>query len=341
MHRPFEFFLPFLIAPLLLTAPYAYAQAEPPEPVQPVVNIDLQGVIDGIANLGTNLGGMITNIPDRIMEVFNDWLTFSVIEFNDPLLGLAKYLLSANPDIDPMFKWWQAVVVVISAFYLLLFLLIGFMFLYYSINAEKRAVAKEWLKNAFIMIIGVNLSFWLYKVILELATAMTQYIWIVGFENFFDGNMYAGAGPFLLMFYAIGIGLALLTLFIRYVFLLIGVMLFPIGIFLYYIPPLSNWGKMIFNLLGIMLFMQFLDVIVFVAANQVAVDLGGMEGSSMVPAFSFLLVGILNVIIIFYAVLKAAFSASENSSVLAFGFGAISGQIGGLVSALKPVAGKK
>ena len=52
------------------------------------------------------------------------------------------------------------------------------------------------------MIIGVNLSFWLYKVVLELATAITQYMWISGFEQFFQDSMFSGLGAIMLFFWA-------------------------------------------------------------------------------------------------------------------------------------------
>lgn len=320
---------------LFLQAPLVQGQGND-EP--PIVNVtfDAQGIIDSVSGLGSALGNTISNVPGQVFSVFKDSFKGSVREFNDPLLSLTEFLLSANPNPDSLFNWWKSIILIISSFYLLLFLIIGFMFLFSSINQEKRVQAKEWLKNAFLMLVGVNASFVLYKLILELSTAITKFVWVTGFEQFFESNILNGASALTLIFFSFSIGLTLITLFLRYIFLLIGVVFFPIAIFLYYIPPLKNWGKIVFNLIGIALFMQFLDVIVFVAANQLALDLTGRIGAELVTPLSFLLIGILNCILIGYAVLKSAFSISENSPIIGYAFGAITGQISTLTNALKP-----
>jgi len=336
MLKPLEMLLPFLLIPMMLAAPIVHATEHEPIIVRPIIDIDFGGIIDAITNLGVDVTGEISSVPDTTRGLFTDWVDGSIIEFNDPILAMSFLFLTTNPNPDVLFNWWQSIVLIISSFYLLLFLIIGFMFLYYSINYEKRAVAKEWLKNAFLMIIAVNVSFWLYKLILELSTAITQYMWIDGFGAIFQNPVSIEAGTLVLLFNSFGVGLAAITLFIRYVFLMLGVMLFPIAIFLFYIPPLKNWGLIIFNLLGVALSMQFIDTVILIATNQLAVDLAGQPGEAIVPALSFLLIGIINVLMIVFATLKAVFGAIENSNVLGMAVGALTGQIGSLVNALKP-----
>ena len=337
MNKAIELLLPILVVSLLFSTPLVHAEEdEEPIVVQPIINIDLQGVIDAITGTGNNLETNVNEVPNGIFGLFTGWFDDSLQEFDVTLLSLTGFLLATNPDPESMFDWWQSIVLIISSFYLLIFLLVGFMFMYHSINPEKRAVAKEWFKNTFLMIIGVNVSFWLYQLILELSTAITQFLWITGFENFFEESILAGAGTIHLTFYLFAIGLTLLTLFIRYLFLLLSVMIFPIGIFLYFIPPLKNWGQMIFNLIGIVLAMQFIDVIIFVTANQVMFNLAGQEGATLVPALSFFLIGLMNIALFFYAITKSVFSATENSKTISFLAGAITGQIGSLINAVKP-----
>ena len=97
---------------------------------------------------------------------------------------------------------------------------------------------------------------------------------------------------------------------------------------------------MIFNLIEIVLAMQFVDVIIFVTANQVMINLAGQEGATLVPALSFFLIGLMDIALFFYAITKSVFSATENSKTISFVAGAITGQIGTLVNALKPTGGK-
>ncbi|MBI2005323.1 MAG: hypothetical protein HYS80_01000 [Candidatus Aenigmarchaeota archaeon] len=84
---------------------------------------------------------------------------------------------------------------------------------------------------------------------------------------------------------------------------------------------------MVFNTIGIYLFMQFIDVVIFVASNQAMIDLTGSQGISIVPALAFLIIFIVNVLLIFYAGVKAMFTITENSKVLGFAIGAMTGQI--------------
>jgi hypothetical protein len=333
MFRFREIILPFIIVGVLSVSPIVHAEDGD------IFNIiiDIQGIIDAIIELGENLGGTITGVPKQALDIFSGAFKGSLINFNDPLMELSKTLLTTNPDPSGLQVWWESIILVISSFYLLLFLGIGFMFLFASLDAEKRATAKEWLKNAFLMIVLINISFILYELLLSLTTAITNYLWISGFEQFFDPNAFSEMGSAGLIVYGITVFLSAITLFIRYVFLLLGVVLFPIGIFLYFIPPLNSWGRMIFNLIGIALFMQFIDVVILVASNQAMIQLVGNAGQNMVPALAFTIIFVLNILLMFYAVLKSIFTATENSKVLAFAVGSMAGQITGAIASLKTV----
>ena len=329
--------IPFILMGLVLFSPLAHAQSSSGNN-NPVINIniDVQGIIYSINGMAGNLGNTITSIPTQVASVFTGAIHGSLISLNNPLLNLSQTLLTTNPDPSGLYSWWQSMVLVISSCYLLLFLGIGFMFLFSSLNPEKRATAKEWLKNAFMMIVLVNISYYIYVLILQLATAITQYLWTTSFLNFFDPNMFNSMGSITLIVYAIAVILSAITIFIRHVFLLIGVVLFPLGLFLYFIPPLQNWGRMTFNLIGIALFTQFIDVILFVASNHIMLNLAGNSGASFVPALAFMLIFIVNVLLMIYAVLKSAFSIADNSRVISIAFGALTGQITSVLSSLRP-----
>jgi hypothetical protein len=328
---PLEILIPFLLTGLLVLVPYAHAD----DGSVININIDVQGIINAVNGIGSGITGTLDSIPSQVLGVFGGAFKGSLVSFNDPLMQLSQTLLTSNPDPSGLYGWWQSIILIISSFYLLLFLAIGFMFLFSSLNPEKRMEAKEWLKNAFMMIVLVNLSFVLYNLLLELATAITQFMWITGFENFFDPNTFSNMGAASLLLYGLAALLTAITLFVRHIFLLMGVVLFPIAIFLYYIPPLNVWGKMIFNLIGFALFMQFLDVVILVASNQAMLQLAGNAGQNLVPALAFIIIFLINILLMFYAGLKSVFTATENSKVLGFAIGAMTGQIAGAITSLK------
>ncbi|HLC92473.1 MAG TPA: hypothetical protein VJH23_02080 [archaeon] len=352
MAKPLEVFIPLLLL-MGLMLPFGHAAtgtgggSENSEPVVVELNIDLSGVINAIDAASSGIQGTVNttsndlnkttmSIPDIILGMIKETAKESIKSFNKTLMEFTKHVLSNNPDVEGLKGWWQSIVTIISSFYLLVFLIAGFMFLFAGIDLSKREQAKHWLTNAIKMIIGVNISFALYQIILELATAITQFIWISGFDSFFSEAAYANAGFALLFFYAATIAIAAITLFLRYLFLMLGVVLFPIAIFLFYTPKLENWGKMILNLLGGALFMQFIDVIMFVAANQILLEPAGTNGQSFVIPLGFSIVAIVNILIIAYAILKSAFSVAENAPVLTYAIGALTGQIGMLANAMKP-----
>lgn len=339
MIRVVDYFVPLMVMACLF-APFAHAEA----PIN--INIDMSGVIGAVnSNTQTNqqdlnetkttLNNTLTGLPFDFFGLFTGAIRNSMIAFNQTLLEAAKILIETNPDPDSMFGLWQAITIVISSFYLLIFLIIGVSFLIAGPNVEKRERAKEWLKKALMMIIGVNISFVIYKLGLELATAITQFMWVTGFEQFFDQTVYATLGIPMLFAFAGAAGLALITLFARYLFLLAGVVLFPIGIFLYLTPKLESWGKLIFNFIGVILAMQFIDVIILVATNQVGLQLAGQISAGIVPALGFFLVAIANSLILVYAVSSSVSSIVNNTPGLGFVVGLLTRQVSSLAANAK------
>lgn len=306
------------------------------------INIDVSGIVNAVnGNTQSNatamndtktvLNNTLGGLPLDIFSIFKNSIKNSVIVFNASLLSLAKELIAANPDPQLMYGWWQSIVTVISCFYLLVFLIIGFAFLINGHSAVKREQAKEWLKNAVMMIIGVSISFYLYQLILELATGITKFLWVTGFEQFFEPSIFSGLGIILLLVFSASIAIALVTLFLRYVFLLMGVILFPIGIFFYLTPKFDNWGKIIFNFLGVMLATQFIDVVILIATQQALLQLAGNAGASFVLPLGFLIITIVNVVVIVYAVVKSALSIVTTAPILNLAVSAVTGSIGGMV----------
>jgi hypothetical protein len=349
MKHIFEIFIPLLMM-LMIFSPYLHATSNNNDSGNGGgsfnIVVDFGGVIGAVnsnANSTENkldetqdfLGGAINSIPNGIYDLLTGSVRNSLQEFNSSLLTLSAILISVNPDPMLMFGLWQAIIIVISCFYLIVFLIVGFKFLMGGHNIQKREEAKESLKNAIIMIIAIQLSFYFYQLFLELATAITQFLWVTGFEQFFMNTTYTGAGIFMLFALAFSVIAALITLFARYLFLLMGVVIFPIGIFLYLIPSFKNWGKIIFNFFGIVLAMQFIDVILLVATGQIAVALTGEIGVEFIPVLGFTLIAITNTIILIYAIIKSAMSIMDNSPMLGMAIGALSGQVGMIGNALK------
>ena len=61
----------------------------------------------------------------------------------------------------------------------------------------------------------------------------------------------------------------LLMLIFRYVVVCLGVIIFPIGLFCYFIPPLKGYGKFIINVLTIFIFITFFDLLIVLCCSMI------------------------------------------------------------------------
>ena len=339
MVKIFEIILPLLLVVALLT-PYTYAA--------PL--IDFSGIINAINGSSSSttssidqtkdtLNNSLLGLPLDIVGLFTNSIKNSVRSFNTMMMGFTQALLTSNPDPQLMFSTWQAIIFVISSLYLIIFLIVGFGFFFSGANIQKREEAKERLKKTVLMILGVNVSFIVYQLLLELSSAITKFMWTTGFEQFFNTSIFSGVGFVMLFAYAGSLFLAIITLFLRYLFLLVGVVLFPIGVFLFFAPKMRSWGKLIFEFLGMMLAMQLVDVMVLVAAGQVMVALAGETGAALAPALGFMVIAFVNGFMIIHSIMKSANAVTDSAPIIGIAIGALSGQVGALAGAIKP-AGK-
>ncbi len=239
-------FLPLFI--LLLLLPMALAEPEEDE--------------CGISNLGSCLPNLIYNI---ILGILNAPLI--------PLLLWIRELFTADTTIQLFHGLWSIVRYILSFFYIFFFLYAGFTFLTSSGNPVKRVQAKNILRDAFIMIILIQSSFYFYELLIALGNNMTSSI--LGFidPTFFLLTVDSIPNILLQIVFTIPYVFVLLTttllLIIRYIIVTVGVVIFPIGIFCYFVPPLRDYGQFIFHLLGTMIFITFLDMLIILACSQI------------------------------------------------------------------------
>lgn len=303
----FEICVPFLLL-VILGRTFALET----EPLPPVVNIDVSGVIDSINGMFSGLSQSIGAVPAAVVDQFFLVLQGFFASFLESMLSLAKLFMTSNPNIAPMFPLWQTIVYVISLFYLVIFLFVGFLFIFSSIDAEKRVAAKQWFKSTVIMIAAVSASFYFYELFLELGSAVASYLWSTEFETLFQANSLTSLNIVLLAVFSGAVFAAFVTFFVRYLFLVIGAAIFPIALFFYFMPTFKPWGKMMLEIIFAGVLMQIIDVIIFIGAEVVWQQFSGVQDIvGWAPTMAFCLVAIANTIIILFAVLKATKTVTQ------------------------------
>tara|TARA_B100000315_G_scaffold256877_1_gene303969 strand:- start:170 stop:1006 length:837 start_codon:yes stop_codon:yes gene_type:complete len=208
------------------------------------------------------------DLIDAFYQKILDLINFAL----SPLQNLVEIFLTEPVQLGLFKSLWAIMIYIISLFYGLFLMFAGFKFIFSGFSVEKRYQAKEWLKNALIMIIAVQASFLLYDFTLQIFSGLSlgvlellpsNFFQLTG-DNYFNFalNLFLGAVYlFVLIVYVILMG-------VRYLLVSAGVIFVPIGIFLYLIPPLHNFGKMILSMLLLLMSIPFFQAIIFLAGSK-------------------------------------------------------------------------
>ena len=203
-----------------------------------------------LANLGSCLPEMFFN---SLLDIFNAPL--------QSYLTQIQTFLSEPPNIAIFLGVWSIIVYILSMFYGLLLVYSGINLMVSGYSPQKREEAKSWLKNVIIMMALVQSSFLIYTLILDVNTALTSSIFNLIDPNVFLLNM----GNFLnfgssIISTCVYLNVLIFTVFVlvtRYLIVAFGVVLFPLGIFMYFIIPLRSYGKAIIGFLLLNIFGSF------------------------------------------------------------------------------------
>ena len=214
----------------------------------------------------------ITNLDKCVSESLYNLI---LLIFNAPLLpflAAIKSLLTAEAGISTFYNVWLVIRYILSFFYIFLFLYTGFVFITSNANPIKREHAKETLKNTFIMLVLIQGSFYIYDLVIDLSNVISNTILSIVDPHFFmltiDNPANIGLEVIFSISYMLMLLICMILLTVRYIIISLGVVLFPIGIFCYFIPPLREYGKFILNLLGIFIFINIIDFLIILACSM-------------------------------------------------------------------------
>ncbi len=254
----------------------------------------------------TNLAACI---PQKIYEY-----TLTIINAPlQPFLTLTKNLLSEPVNIDSFISLWAIIVYIISLFYGLFIIFAGFNFIISGYSAEQRERAKLWLKNVILMVFFVQASFYLYSALIEVSSGLTVGVLGLIDPNFFlltvDNLTNIGLQIVLAIPYLLTLLLTIILLSLRYLLVALGVMLFPMALFLYFIPPLKSYGKLILNILLIIMFIPFFHSLMLLTAAKLIEIPVYANFKILLMISTFILINSSMIFLILFAIVKAAFAA--------------------------------
>lgn len=261
----------------------------------------------------------ITNLGSCLVQAFFDFISGTLNTVIQPLLSLVQNLLKSPVDLSLFSSLWAIIVYILSMFYALLIIYAGFQFIVSGSDPVKRETAKNWLRNIVIMIILIQGSFFIYSLFIQLASVMTSTTLTLIPGNFFTLGTGSTNGTLDLIFFVFYVFTLLITSFvlvIRYGIVAIGVVLFPMAIFFYFLEPLKPYGIILLNFLGIAAFVTFIDSIILVGFSQL-VNISLFSNIQIIVMISsFALIDLLMLFLMFFSIIKAAFSVYTKISTI-------------------------
>jgi hypothetical protein len=258
----------------------------------------------------------LLNLASCIPEKIYDFLISLLNAPLQPLLGLIKIMLTEPINTQSFISLWAIILYILSVFYGLILLYAGMNFMFSGHDEVKRAKSKEWLQNIFLMIVLTQASFYLYTWILDISSLMTAGMINLVDPDFFlltaDNIINIGLQFFFSFTYATTLMFTVFMLVIRYLAIVVGIVTFPIGIFLYFIPPVQEYGKLILNYLGVCIFMGFFDSIFFLVGSQL-LSIPTFENIKiMVMIAAFSMANLMMLYLLFFSIIKSAFKTSNS-----------------------------
>jgi hypothetical protein len=257
----------------------------------------------------------LLNLATCIPQKFFDFIIGILNAPIQPLLDATKSLLTEPVNLSAFGSIWAIIIYILSMFYGLLLLYAGLNFMISGYDVAKREKAKMWFRNILIMIVLVQMSYFIYATFIDISSLMTSGIVNMIDQKFFlltaDNVVNIGLEIFFGLMYVITLLFTVLFLTLRYVIIAIGVVMIPIGIFLYFIPPLNSYGKLIVNFLGICIFVTFFDSLILLAGAKI-IELPIFDNIKilvMITCFS--IANFLMFYLMLFSALKSAFKTGE------------------------------
>jgi len=271
----------------------------------------------------------ITNLAGCIAESFFNFLLSILNAPIQPLLDAVHSLLTQPVNIDIFSSIWSIIVYILSLFYGILLMYVGFKFIISGHSVEKREKAKSELANILIMVVLVQASFYLYSLINQIVASVSTVVLNMIQQNFFlltiDNTTNVGLELSLIIPYLASILITLILLTLRYIIVSLGVVLFAVGIFFYFIGPLNHYGRLIINFLIVAIAITFFYAIIFLASSML-LDVPAFQNFKiLVMIGAFTLVNMATIAIGLFVIVKSALNVATPVMKVVSVAGAVAG----------------
>ncbi len=253
----------------------------------------------------------LTNLPGCIVEGFFSYTISGLVSSSQGLVDSAFKFIFASPDPLWFCIQYNGLMAVLESLYSIVLMCLAMFFILRSNDAEGRAIAKKWLENMIAMIVLLSFSFQLFQMALDFNTYLAT-----SFANESMKNLFGIQPDFTSAIFALVIlipaismmSMTFLTLLVRYLLIPFLLFLFPIAIFLYFIPITQSWGRTFIKIIAAIVFMSAIDALVILGLSSLFTSTDPNLADSLVKAFAvvfgFGALGIINLALFAMSILS-------------------------------------
>ncbi len=253
----------------------------------------------------------ITNLPQCIAEAIFSSLVNGLIYSAQQFYNFSIGLLTATPDLTWFCAPYLSIMSILESFYVIMLMGLGIYYIVNSSEVEGRVKSKIWLKNIFFMIVCLAFSFGIFQLIIDINQYISTTMYASVSSSLFTINAHLSNLIFALIFagsLSYGGMLTFSTLIARYLMIPLLLFLFPIGIFLYFMPPTKQWGAFIFQMTLLVVFMTSIDALLLSGISALFSSPDPTLADSFVRAFGLMagfgMIGMVNLMIFLISILS-------------------------------------
>ncbi len=229
-----------------------------------------------------------------------------------PLVSLIKNLFTEGASIGSFYEVWK-IVMTISALISAIFLLISITkLILYSESVTERYNAKKTLQKFVLIIVLLPLTYYLYGLLLDVSTNMTDLFLNRVSTSFFEiklrGVMSSIINLLVYLFYVIILILTIVLLMIRYLVLSVGVVFFPVGLLFSSFDYLKQYGSLILNFLFSNMFISVFCAIILQIFAKISNVYVFDDYEILLALAGFLIMDVLLVFTFVFSLLKSSFN---------------------------------
>ncbi len=263
-------------------------------------------------DLGPLLGA-IGSLPGQIVTAFFTYTNKGLGEAEQTISDNAFKFMFSNPDPNWFCVPYGAVMGVLEGLFVLVLMALALFSILRSGDVEGRLETRKWMENMFIMVLVLSFSFQIFTMMLDFNAYLSSSIASKSMTSIFKFQTTGDASilTFVMLLGGVTLGfLTYLTLLLRYLFIPIMMMLFPIAVFLYFIPPTQKWGSVFLKLVLVFIFMTTADALVLLGFSALFgtndPNLADTFVRSVGLMFALMSFGLVNLALILLAVLGVA-----------------------------------